>query len=126
MGGALVVKLWVPPALIMVLFCTLNFGYIGKTLIPSGYEREYGSLISEIDSIEKEFMEVAGQLPGYGENIVIVDDSEDQLRAKVLPYAAVPGVVRLLRPTDDGIMPSEREIAEASKEYNARVIDLRR
>ncbi|MBO5551344.1 MAG: hypothetical protein J5966_05235, partial [Lachnospiraceae bacterium] len=68
----------------------------------------------------------AGELPAYGESIVVVDYSSDQLRAKVLPYAAVPGVTRLIRPDGDGSGPSEGEIEDAAKEYGARVIDLRR
>ena len=117
---------WAAPLMVFMLAFTINFRYAGKTLIPSGYEKEYGELISEIDSIEAEFMQAAGERPEYGENILIVDDSADQLRAKVLPYAAVPGVTRLLLPSEDGIMPTEQEIARASEEYNARVIDLRR
>lgn len=118
--------LWLGPAFILVLASTVNYGYIARTLIPSGYTEEYGSVIAEIDSIQEEFINAAGEIPGYGESIVIVDDSDDQLRAKVLPYAAVPGVTRLIRPSDDGKMPDEREIARAAEEYNARIVDLRR
>ncbi len=117
---------WVRPLVVILLAMTINFGYVAKTMIVSGYEKEYGSLIAEIDSIEEEFMQKAGNLPTYGENIVIVDYSDDQLRAKVLPYAAVPGVTRLIRPDDKGAMPDEKEIAYEAAEYNARIIDLRR
>ena len=117
---------WTAPVLLLLLVFTINFEYVGKTLIPSGYEAEYGELVSEIDSIEEEFMQGAGERPVYGESILIVDDRADQLRAKVLPYAAVPGVTRLLLPSEGGKIPGETEIAEAAAEYNARVIDLRR
>lgn len=117
---------WIMPAVIVLLAVTVNFDYVGKTLIPAGYEKDYGELISEIDAIEEEFMTVAGGRPEYGESIVIIDPSTDQLRAKVLPYAAVPGVTRLIRPSDEGVMPSEQEIAEMADYYEARIIDLRR
>ena len=117
---------WTAPVLLLLLVFTINFEYVGKTLIPSGYEAEYGELVSEIDSIEEEFMQGAGERPVYGESILIVDDRADQLRAKVLPYAAVHGVTRLLLPSEGGKIPGETEIAEAAAEYNARVIDLRR
>lgn len=118
--------LWLGPALMLMLASTVNYGYVARTLVPSGYAKEYGGVIAEIDSIEKEFIDAAGEMPGYGENIVIVDYSDDQLRAKVLPYAAVPGVTRLVRPSEDGKMPDEREISEAADEYDARIVDLRR
>lgn len=117
---------WVMPVVMILLTATLNFDYVGKTLIPAGYEKEYGELISEIDAIEEEFVAVSGERPVYGESIVIIDPSTDQLRAKVLPYAAVPGVTRLIRPSDEGVMPSEQEIVETAEYYGARIIDLRR
>ncbi|MBO4336901.1 MAG: hypothetical protein J5842_02355, partial [Lachnospiraceae bacterium] len=117
---------WIAPVVVLMLAATINYGYIAKTLVPSGYEREFGEVIAEIDSIEDEFIRSAGGMPGYGESIVIVDDSADQLRAKVLPYAAVPGVTRIVGPSDDGTMPDDKEIADTAEEYNARIIDLRR
>ena len=116
---------WIAPVVMLMLAATINYGYVARTLIPSGYEREYGGAIAEIDAIQEEFYRSSGGIPEYGESIVIVDDSGDQLRAKVLPYAAVPGVVRLIRPAEDGTMPTEREIADEAAEYNARIVDLR-
>ncbi len=117
---------WTAPLITLVLAVTVNFGYVERTLVPSGYQREYGELIAEIDSIEEEFLKAAGERPGYGECIVVVDPSEDQLRSKVLPYAAVPGVTRLIKPAEDGTMPDEGEIQDMADDYNARIIDLRR
>ena len=117
---------WIAPAFVLLLACTINFSYVAKTLIPAGFEREYGEAVSEIDSIEREFLEAAGERPAYGESILIVDYTTEQLRAKVLPYAAVPGVVRIIRPDEEtGVMPTEQEIEERAGEYGARVIDLR-
>ena len=88
--------------------------------------REYGGTVAEIEAIEDEFMQAAGELPSYGESILVVDYTTDQLRAKVIPYAAVPGVTRLIRPDEEtGSMPTEQDIADKAAEYNARVIDLR-
>ena len=117
---------WIAPAFVLLLACTINFSYVAKTLIPAGFEQEYGEAVSEIDSIEREFFEAAGERPAYGESILIVDYTTEQLRAKVLPYAAVPGVVRIIRPDEEtGIMPTEQEIEKRAEEYGARVIDLR-
>ena len=117
---------WAMPALMLMFAVTLNYPFIMKTLSPAGFDREFGETVREIDSISDEFFKAAGEQPAYGEKIVIVDPSQDQLRAKVLPYAAVPGVTRLIRPDADGNVPSESEIAETAEEYGARVIDLRR
>ncbi|MCR5774847.1 MAG: hypothetical protein K6G42_07145 [Lachnospiraceae bacterium] len=116
---------WVMPAFLAMLAITINYPYVAKTLIPSGYEKEYGETIEEIEEIEKEFMDAAGELPAYGESILVVEYTTDQLRAKVIPYAAVPGVTRLIRPSEEGEMPTESEIEEAAADYGARVIDLR-
>lgn len=115
---------WAMPAFILILAATINFPYVAKTLIPSGYEREYGGTIAEIDAIGEEFMSAAGELPGYGESILVVDYSLDQLRAKVIPYAAVPGVTRVMKPSDDGEMPTEQEIEDEAADHGARVIRL--
>ena len=117
---------WAMPALVLMLAVTLNYPFIMKTLSPAGFDREFGETVREIDSISDEFFKAAGEQPAYGEKIVIVDPSQDQLRAKVLPYAAVPGVTRLIRPDADGNVPAESEIEETAEEYGARVIDLRR
>ena len=116
---------WAMPALMLVLAMTVNYPFIAKTLVPAGYEKAFGETINEIDAIENEFMQAAGERPGYGESIVIADNSIDQLRAKVLPYAAVPGVTRLVRPEAEGERLSDEEIREKADEYGARVIDLR-
>jgi hypothetical protein len=71
-------------------------------------------------------MERSGAPAHYGEKIVIIDDGEGQLRDKVLPYAAVPGVVRLIRPDAEGKMPTEEEIREMIAERSPeRVVDMR-
>ena len=117
---------WIAPVFTLVLAVTINYPYVAKTLIPSGYAREYGGTVAEIEAIEDEFMQAAGELPSYGESILVVDYTTDQLRAKVIPYAAVPGVTRLIRPDEEtGSMPTEQDIADKAAEYNARVIDLR-
>lgn len=133
---------WIAPITVAVLIATINFPFVARTLIPSGYREAFGGTIAEIDAIEAEFAQayrasIAGGdaegsgkdessiRPGFGESLLVVDDSDDQLRAKVLPYAAVPGVTRIVLPDGDGTMPSEQEIEERAASYGARIIDLR-
>ncbi|MBR1524648.1 MAG: hypothetical protein IJ641_09385 [Lachnospiraceae bacterium] len=117
---------WVMPAFMLLLALTINYPFVAETLNPAGYEKQFGATIAEIDAIEQEFMDAAGDFPAFGESILIVDHTSDQLRAKVLPYAAVPGVTRIIRPDENGKEPSEQEIKEMAEEYGARIIDLRR
>lgn len=118
---------WIPPLLVLLMLSTVNYAYVSSTLLPAGYEAAYGDTIREKEEIIREFSDAVGDDPvRYGENIVIIDESEDQLRAKVLPYAAVPGVVKLIEPDDTGAMPSEEEIAETAEGFGAeRIVDLR-
>ncbi len=118
---------WIQPLIVLLMLSTVNYAYVSSTLLPAGYETAYGDTIREKEEIIKEFSDAVGDDPvRYGENIVIIDESEDQLRAKVLPYAAVPGVVKLIEPDDTGVMPTEEEIAETIKDSGAlRVVDLR-
>ncbi len=118
---------WIPPMLTLLLLCTVNYAFVSKTLIPSGYQAEYGKIIKEKEEIISEFLDAAGDPVRYGENIVIIDDSGEQLRAKVLPYAAVPGVVKLVIPDENGDLPTDEEIVETARNVGAeRIVDLRR
>lgn len=118
---------WIQSLLLLLMFSTVNYAYVSATLLPAGYEAAYGDTLREKEEIIKEFSDAVRDDPvRYGENIVIIDESEDQLRAKVLPYAAVPGVVKLIEPDDTGAMPTEDEIAEIAEECGAeRIVDLR-
>jgi hypothetical protein len=117
---------WLTPLLTMLMLFTVNYPYVASTLVPAGYETAYGEVIREKEKIEAEYMERSGAPAHYGEKIVIIDDGEGQLRDKVLPYAAVPGVVRLIRPDAEGKMPTEEEIREMIAERSPeRVVDMR-
>jgi hypothetical protein len=117
---------WVTPLLTMLMLFTVNYPYVARTLVPAGYETAYGEVIREKERIEAEYMERSGAPAHYGEKIVIIDDGEGQLRDKVLPYAAVPGVVKLIRPDAEGKMPTEEEIREMIAERSPeRVVDMR-
>lgn len=116
---------WGGIMLALVLAFTINYPYVARTMIPSAYEKEFGGVIESIDAIEEEFLAASGGMPGYGESILAVDHTRDQLRAKVIPYAAVPGVTRLVQPDENGKMPDEAEIREMADEYDARIIELK-
>ena len=97
----------------------LDMVHLQKSCLP--YE-----VIREKEEIEKEYLERSVEPAHYGEKIVIIDDGEGQLRDKVLPYAAVPGVVKLIRPDENGKMPSEEELRDMIEERTPdRVVDMR-
>jgi|GEM_PF-2090823 len=117
---------WPLPVITLVMLATVNYPYVARTLLPSGYESSYGEVIREKEEIEKEYLERSVEPAHYGEKIVIIDDGEGQLRDKVLPYAAVPGVVKLIRPDENGKMPSEEELRDMIEERTPdRVVDMR-
>jgi len=117
---------WTVPVITLVMLATVNYPYVARTLLPAGYEAAYGEVIREKEEIEKEYLERSVEPAHYGEKIVIIDDGEGQLRDKVLPYAAVPGVVKLIRPDENGNMPSEEELRDMIAERTPdRVVDMR-
>ncbi|MBQ1880621.1 MAG: hypothetical protein II156_03205, partial [Lachnospiraceae bacterium] len=117
---------WLLPVITLVMLATVNYPYVARTLLPAGYEAAYGEVIREKEEIEKEYLERSVEPAHYGEKIVIIDDGEGQLRDKVLPYAAVPGVVKLIRPDENGNMPSEEELRDMIAERTPdRVVDMR-
>ena len=109
-----------------VLLLTVNFPLVSETLLPGGFMRSRGEIVEKKEAIEAEVLEaLGGELPAYGENIVIVDHSSDQLRAKVIIYAAVPGVVKLIQEDEAGNLPSRQELEQTAADQGAsRVIEL--
>ena len=109
------------PVVTAAFLVTLNYPYMAKTLIPAGFQNEYGDEVSRMDAIDRELQSVLTPEMQYGAHILFVDAVDDMERAKMIPYCAVPYVVRITNPAEMGDL-TIRAVMDAAEDFGAAYI----
>ena len=110
-----------PIALSILLAATVNYPYIGRTLIPSGFAKAYGDVLAQREEIDKELAPLFPPTLSYGSHIIFVDGADTIERAKTIPYCSVPYVARILDAETYDILDLEA-VREEADDFRAEYV----
>ena len=108
-------------ALILFFLFTLNYSYMGQTLVPSGFKEAYGEQVRQMDMLENRLQKIFSDDMHYGEHILFVAEDNDDGRDNMLPYCSVPYVVKLLS-YPEGTSLTTDEILDSAGNFNAEYV----
>ncbi|MCR5487635.1 MAG: hypothetical protein K6F35_08915 [Lachnospiraceae bacterium] len=112
------------PVLTALFMLTVNYGYIGETLLPSGFEKANREALMRQDAIEDELKSVFSEDMHYGDHILYVDSEYNMERSKMIPYCSVPYVVRIIWPEKGEGVDPDHVLSEADRFQAKYVIFL--